>query len=412
MRFRQCILLITLILVFFLTTNLSAAFAANERITLEQAKDLARNNCRSLQDYKLQVEKMKLRYYKAQESYNDINYDYINQTSALNNMYENYISLQEQLANGDTSVISTIHQIENRLTSYSGSIEQKLEQLDSQEDNKQEAYDNYEDAEKAEENYERLLDYTIEDLFTSILIKEQELVLLKKESELNDLLYKVENKKLMLGKSTQEEVNQVLTQSRNIDHEITEANYALKTLKGNLNDMLGRDYDADLELTPFNTDILNFSTPKASTLFAGLRDEYDKIEVLKRDIEQAEEDLDEMDDNDESDDYDYDILNLEIAAMKLQLRDAEVELGEKINETLNKLKQEQQNYQLAEDNYTSEANLYEWNQKRYDIGLISKLELMQSELDYLNAAIKKMSAEYSLYLVKRSLQLMKQGIIV
>jgi len=44
--------------------------------------------------------------------------------------------------------------------------------------------------------------------------------------------------------------------------------------------------------------------------------------------------------------------------------------------------------------------------------VISKLELMQSELDYLNAAIKKMSAEYSLYLVKRSLQLMKQGIIV
>jgi len=48
----------------------------------------------------------------------------------------------------------------------------------------------------------------------------------------------------------------------------------------------------------------------------------------------------------------------------LQLQDTEVELGEKINETLNKLKQEQQNYQLAEDNYTSEANLYEWNQKR------------------------------------------------
>ena len=380
--------LILLLAVLIAWGNIPAGYAAETEtapvvptITLEQARSLVMENSRVLKKHEINVNKTK--YQERQAEYQ------------LDEAIDRYNSIGGSL--GDD---------------YSDSI---LDQLDSQADKVESASDsiddaenNYDDAVKEKNNYQKQLGYIVEELYTTILNQEAVLAKLNKEYELKQYLLGIERKKLGLGSSSQFNVDEIAAAVTQLNKSIIEQNNSIKTRKGQLNDMMGRGYDEELRLAPFEVPVaFSLEIPEYERLLSDATYSYVRLSQLKRELNDLDDDYD-----DEDDYYKSLVLNQDMKIKELELIDEKYNLTEMINSLLANVKTKQEDYQLALTNYRNAQRSYEWAQKRYGLGQISKVALLESELSYLNMQNQRMTAGYSLYLSQSSLKLAAQGIVI
>ncbi|SFR09142.1 TolC family protein [Desulfoscipio geothermicus] len=409
---KKLVLLLTML---FMLVCLSAGYAsendsedaAENVVTLEQVKELALENSRNLTQYEINKEKAKYQFYQADDQYDEAEHENNNLLSGYNNLGQEYSTLQELLNEGDTSVISRMNDIKEEMSSIWENIDKNAESIDSLLDKKRDAEANYNDAKIDEENYKKQLEYIVEEQYTTILNQENNLLTLEKELEVKQSLLNLERARLALGNSNQLKVDQLAVDVSNIDKQIIELMSSIKKTKGNLNDMIGRDYDDELILAPFEIPETG-EVPDYDILLSRATGEYDKIDELKRDIEQREDDLDYVED----DNYQEELLELEIEEKELQLKDERYKLKDAINNLMAEVKLKQEEYQLSLINYNNAQQNYEWDKKRFELGQISKMDLLQSELDCFNMKDKNISAGYGFYLAYRSLKLAEAGILL
>lgn len=370
--------------------SISTAYAANTTsttdsdnnlITLEQAKSLAYENSRILKQYEINVDKTKYQVQQADQQYDEAIDDYNSIGSTLNSDDEDidYDKVSDQL-------------------------ESQADKIESSSDNYDDAENNYADAKKAEENYRKQLDYLVEQLYTNILDQEDSLVALKKEYELEQYNLTVERKKLLLGSSNQEAADEQSTVVSDLNKRIIDQTNHIKTNKGQLNDMMDRDYQAELTLTPFEVG-LTLELPDYDQLLSNATQSYDELWKMKRDLNNLDDDLE-----DEDNYYQYLVLRQEIKDKELQLEEQESKLQETVTNLLADAQTKQEAYKLAQNNYLLAQRAYTWAQKRYELGQTSKVALLESEVDCLNKKTTKDSAGYDLFLAKRSLELAEIGI--
>ncbi|MBF7082917.1 TolC family protein [Desulfallas sp. Bu1-1] len=405
MKGKVIFLLAVLIVLSGFSNVYAAEDVAEDVITLEQAVKLAEENSRSLTKYEISKRKAKYQLYEINDQYWEANYDQDVNMNKYNSLSQEYSDLQakEDLSEDD---INRMNEIKEEMDAIWDDINKQSDAIESLSDQKRDAEDNYDDSVAAEENYQKQLEYTVEELYTTILIQEESLLTSSKEYELKLNLLNIEKVKLQLGRSSRLNVNQLSRDVTELNKKIIELNSLIKNLKGELNDMMGREYGAELRLVPFEIQE-NIEIPEYDTLFSKAAREYDAIAVIKRDISNKKDDLDSIDD----DGYQEELLELEIKEKELELEDERYKLKEAINNLIAEVKSKQEDYQLSLIDYKNAQKKYDWDQKRFEQGRISKLALMQSELDYLNAKNKNTSAGYGLYLAYRSLQLAEAGIL-
>ena len=378
-------------------------------ITLTQVKELAGKNSRDLTRYEISTEIAKYQLYQTDDQYDDADHDLDNDMYRLNNLNKQYADLQEQLNEPDADVDAIqakMDSIQDKMDSIWEDMDQKSGSVESLRNKKRDAETEHNQAIIYEENYEKKLDYLVEDLYTTILKQEQSLKIYSKESELKQYSLNLERVRLGLGRSSQLEVDQLSIELASINKTVDELSNSIKASKGSLNDMMGRDYDDPLSLTSFEVSTAA-DIPEYNILLIRATGAYDKIEEIKRDIDERKEDLDYVDD----DNYQEELLELQIDKKRLEVKDEKSQLVETINNLMSDLSSKQENYQISLTKYEKAKKDFEWNKKRFEMGRISKLDLLQSELDYLNSENEKVSAEYDFYLAQRSLELAEDGII-
>ncbi len=394
-----------LILAFVLILgSISTGYAAEEQnddvtvITLEEAKSLVKEYSRTLQKYELNVKKAKYQQQQTEAEQDDI-YD------TYNSLSSRYTALSEQYAQPDLDA-DTAEQIAADMEKLEAQMESQYKSIESSSDSIEDAENNYDDAVSAEENYRKQIDYIVEDLYTSILNQQGELEKLTKEYELMQYRLDNERKKLGLGTGSQYQVDDLAAALNDLEQKITQQENAVKIKKGQLNDMMGRSYDDALELVSFEVsgtiDIPDYQQLLSSATYAN-----DTLSQLKRDLNDLEDDYDEEDDY-----YRYLILAQEVKQKELELEDAKINLTDYINNLITDVKLKQQDYQLAQINLRNAERSYQWAEKRYQLGQISKLALLESEISYINAKNQMRSAGYSLSLAQQALELANYGILI
>ncbi len=385
----------------------STAYAAAESVTagetnaftLEQVKSLVKDNSRSLQKYVINVETAK---YKEQQA----NYErdgayglYDTYNSLANDLGNAYAKLAEAAPEEQAAIITEIGKIENQRDAQYDKIKANQKSADT-------AKDSYNDAVKEEANYRKQVDYIVEELYTSILNQEEDLLALQKELELQQYLLKVERSKMGVGSSSQAKVDELAVKVNELNKKIITQSNSVMIKKGQLNDLMGKNFDDGLKLVPFEVST-TIELPEYKELLSSATYSYQLFSQLNRDLNQLDDDLD-----DENDYYQRTLLRQEIKGKELDLADAKQKLQETINNLLADVKTKQEDYQVALANYRNAQRSYEWTQKRYEMGQISKLALLESELNYVTMQNKKVSAGYTLYLTQGSLKLAAEGIVV
>lgn len=401
---------LTLIIVMLLVLgSFAPVYAAEEStvdnvITLDQAKKLAKENSRSLKKYEIGVDKAQYQLYQAEEDSSNVYSDQNSLSGKYDILQQEYADLQERSNNGEDVTAQMeakwqeISNLEEQMISYNDKVENSEDAVDDAEYTR-------DDSAEEEENYRKQLDYLVEDLYTSILNQENSLQALVGEYDLNKQLLVMENRKLGLGSTSRLKVNEMELSLVNLNKGIIESKNQINGKKGQLNDMLGRDYNSDLKLTPFEVK-LEAEIPGQERLYSSALQDYGALKKIRRDIDNTEDDLD-----DEDDYYAEQLLKIDIKDKELQLEDEKVNLNKTITDLIADTQSKQENYKISLKSYENAKKSYEWDKKRFELGIISKIALQESELNYIKAKNNRDSSGYALYLAQGSLKLAADGIV-
>lgn len=383
--------IILLMIMLLVLGSFTVCYAAEESpatekvITLEQARALAKENSRSLKKYEIGADRAQYQLYQAEENRSNLDYNY------------NYLIRKYEIAEMEDNSQEMFDLEEQIISEYN--------KVESSEDTVDDAEYSRDDSAKEEKNYQKQLDYIVEDLYTAILNQENSLQALNSEYELEKQLLNIERRKLGLGGTSQLKVSEMEFSLVNLNKSIIESKNQLNGKKGQLNDMMGRDYNSDLQLTSFEVK-LEAEIPVQEQLFSSALQEYDALKKIRRDIDNTEEDLD-----DEDEYFAEQLLKIGVKEKELQLEDEKVNLNKSITDLISDTQSKQEDYKISLKNHENARKSYEWDKQRYEMGVISKIALQESELNYINSKNKRDSSGYALYLAQSSLKLAADGIV-
>lgn len=342
-----------------------SAKAGEGELTLAQAKDLAQKYSITVQQYQLNVD-------KADKAKRDAD-DYYSKVVA------NYFTEAQE-----TMVVNAREGYRAALNAYS-------------------------DTKTLNENIKTGLDYDVEALYLTIINAENELRLMEIDLRVQADLLKIERFKLELGMSTENKVKQLGLALDALHSSYNSANIQAKNYKATMNRFIGRDADSTLKLNKDVELYLNKEVGSIDETYKKVIDKYLAIKQYERTISEKEKDKDWYGSNQSEK---IENLNNTIKEAAIAKENTEKALKQSVVNIYDKISLFQRNISITKSNLGVAQKNYEFDLQKFQLGMISPIELKSSE-KALEVAKKNFNkAEYDYYLALRELELAEKGIIL
>jgi len=241
----------TYFLIFFLLLSpMGGSYAADEVdiIDLELAKELALKHSRDMKGMDLAVEKAKYSEYEAKDDYTDARY------SGYYTFLNEYFYLNDRLAEGDTSVEARIAVLEKEISKAKETMNADTINLANLKDKYDEAEALYDDKVRAKADFEKQLEYQMEQLYVNILNSEAQLKLLEKTYDLKVITLNYERMKKELG-TFSGDIDKMAVEASDISKSIKYLKDKLKVQKWEFNELLGREREKPLQLVDYHVNL-------------------------------------------------------------------------------------------------------------------------------------------------------------
>ena len=250
---------------------------------------------------------------------------------------------------------------------------------------------------------------TLEDQQTELKNTKMDLNKTKEDWENESLLERVcriEEKKQELGFSTGTDLSEKKLAVSEGAKELQSAKDGLTLLKRQLNDLMGREIDEELIITPPElTRTIETAPAYSEELLKTATDKNYKLKTLRRDKQQAEAD------SKKNDRYDG---QLKASRVDMQLADISTE-EEKVNiandlkKKLDAINTAAAEYQNKKDANSKAKMEWEQQQKSAKLGLVSAVELQALELQYEQTEMELSAAAYAYDLAWEEYNMLMNG---
>ena len=278
-------------------------------------------------------------------------------------------------------------------------------QRDTLEDQQTELKNTKMDLNKTKEDWENESLAVTQLLVTKTVQVEKGVSLLTQKQSLLERVCKIEEKKQELGFSTGTDLSEKKLAVSEGAKELQSAKDGLTLLKRQLNDLMGREIDEELIITPPElTRTIETAPAYSEELLKTATDKNYKLKTLRRDKQQAEAD------SKKNDRYDG---QLKASRVDMQLADVSTE-EEKVNIADLKKKLDAINTAAAEYQNKKDANSkakieWEQQQKSAKLGLVSAVELQALELQYEQTEMELSAAAYAYDLAWEEYNMLMNG---
>lgn len=265
-------------------------------------------------------------------------------------------------------------------------------QRDTLEDQQTELKNTKMDLNKTKEDWENE-SLAVTQLFVTKTVQvEKGVSLLTQKQSLLERVCKIEEKKQELGFSTGTDLSEKKLAVSEGAKELQSAKDGLTLLKRQLNDLMGREIDEELIITPPElTRTIETAPAYSEELLKTATDKNYKLKTLRRDKQQAEAD------SKKNDRYDG---QLKASRVDMQLADVSTE-EEKVNiandlkKKLDAINTAAAEYQNKKDANSKAKIEWEQQQKSAKLGLVSAVELQALELQYEQTEMELSAAAYA-----------------
>lgn len=265
-------------------------------------------------------------------------------------------------------------------------------QRDTLEDQQTELKNTKMDLNKTKEDWENESLAVTQLLVTKTVQVEKGVSLLTQKQSLLERVCRIEEKKQELGFSTGTDLSEKKLAVSEGAKELQSAKVGLTLLKRQLNDLMGREIDEELIITPPElTRTIETAPAYSEELLKTATDKNYKLKTLRRDKQQAEAD------SKKNDRYDG---QLKASRVDMQLADVSTE-EEKVNiandlkKKLDAINTAAAEYQNKKDANSKAKIEWEQQQKSAKLGLVSAVELQALELQYEQTEMELSAAAYA-----------------
>ena len=265
-------------------------------------------------------------------------------------------------------------------------------QRDTLEDQQTELKNTKMDLNKTKEDWENESLAVTQLLVTKTVQVEKGVSLLTQKQSLLERVCRIEEKKQELGFSTGTDLSEKKLAVSEGAKELQSAKDGLTLLKRQLNDLMGREIDEELIITPPElTRTIETAPAYSEELLKTATDKNYKLKTLRRDKQQAEAD------SKKNDRYDG---QLKASRVDMQLADVSTE-EEKVNiandlkKKLDAINTAAAEYQNKKDANSKAKIEWEQQQKSAKLGLVSAVELQALQLQYEQTEMELSAAAYA-----------------
>ncbi len=279
-------------------------------------------------------------------------------------------------------------------------------QRDTLEDQQTELKNTKMDLNKTKEDWENESLAVTQLLVTKTVQVEKGVSLLTQKQSLLERVCRIEEKKQELGFSTGTDLSEKKLAVSEGAKELQSAKDGLTLLKRQLNDLMGREIDEELIITPPElTRTIETAPAYSEELLKTATDKNYKLKTLRRDKQQAEAD------SKKNDRYDG---QLKASKVDMQLADVSTE-EEKVNiandlkKKLDAINTAAAEYQNKKDANSKAKIEWEQQQKSAKLGLVSAVELQALELQYEQTEMELSAVAYAYDLAWEEYNMLMNG---
>lgn len=326
----------------------------------------------------------------------------------MEDAYNHYMNLKLTSAVLGTKIGSSADLIEGQLgllstygISDSTSLTKELR------DKRDEARKNRDDLKKVKEDGEKQTGQMAAFLGLEALNLEKKINTLEKAYNQYLKMVDVERIKKENGLNTKTDVNKLAVEASSYGKQLRYARANLNILKGNINDLMGRDVNTPLKIVDFSIPEVVVPAPAVDEIIKDALEKSYYFLKTDRDIKDKKNDLGDIEDSNKKQ-----IKEDEVRIMELEKESNKVEITNKVKAIHASYEEKAKKYELAIINYRTMEDEYNWDKLKCAGGLISKLMLNGTEVKYLQALNEKVEAGYDYYLVKLEMDLAREGILM
>lgn len=314
--------------------------------------------------------------------------------ASLTTLQMQYESMQSSLKSAAQTLDSTFDQ----LVDGREQLDDALDQL----------ADGKEDLEKSIKDLEQIMRYSSAQMALSVVQLSESVELMEKQLELLDksiAIYELQEK---LGMATTIDVNSQRTSKVEAENQLRTTKEQLDNLKRSLNLLIGRAADTPLEVVPMElSGVINPAPAFTQELINEFVEVNPKMVSLLDERQDLKDSVKSSMGSDEKQDIEYQI-QAKTQELKTQRQTAE----DNLKAMIATIEKNAVTYRVGKEKLETEQKNYAIAQKKYELGMISQLQLLQSELTLRQAELTNLSNGYQHYFDWQKYYLAKQGIDV
>ena len=246
---------------------------------------------------------------------------------------------------------------------------------------------------KSQSDLKADLELSATKMYTSILTTQKQADLVEQQLELMIKNRQIAQLRIDNGMAVEGDYQDANISTTETAATLTQLKAGLSDLKRSLNDMMGRDLDAPFNLAPYevSSNVLPAPDITTSSISKATENNYD-LYTAKRKLQNLWDDYYDADNSTTKD-----MLYTQIQQQKLVVSKAETSIDTTLKAKADAITNAGKNFQNAQASYEKAQKDMEYAQMKYDLGMISQLELEQQKLDLLQKEYNQLNASYTYY---------------
>ena len=291
--------------------------------------------------------------------------------------YENAMAMEQSMAS----------QAQAGLDSALAGIDQINDSLDDMKNNK-------DDLNKTMKDLETQMRYTAASLSLSVAQLEASVDLLENQIALADKGVKIAELQGKLGMNISTDIEKQKAAKKEAEKTLEDTKETLSVVKRNINILIGRNAGNPLEVVPMNLPVAIDPAPAyTEALIDKFTDNNYKLKTLERDKADLKDSVDNDMGSDERQKIDYNV-----EAKNQEIKNQKQVIADDLKAMLAKINSDGEAYKVSRQKYVTEKKNFEYTQKKYELGMISEMQLRQAELTLAQAELTNMQNGYQFYL--------------
>lgn len=278
--------------------------------------------------------------------------------------------------------------------SMQSSLDSALDGIDQLNDSLDSLSNNKDDLNKGIKDLETQMRYSAGSLALSIVQLDKGIELIEDQISLLEKSVQIAELQQKLGMNIVTDVESQQTSLKDAQKNLEDQKETLSTLKRTLNILIGRNAGNPLEVVPMNLPVAIDPAPAyTEKLIQQFTDNNYTLKTLERDKADLKDSVDSDMGSDERQNIDY-----QVEAKNQEIKDQKQAISDDLKALLAKINSDGEAYKVSRQKYVTEKKNFEYTQKKYELGMLSAIQLQQAELQLKQAEMTNMQNGYQFYL--------------